>query len=93
MQRWGIQSMVAIRTPQFDRTDGANSSIGLMILQNYYEKLWTPDEIALVESIANTVSIGVAKAHLMEVENAREIAERANAAKSEFLAIVSHEVR
>eukprot|EP01114_Cavostelium_apophysatum_P016059 TRINITY_DN4509_c0_g1_i2.p1 TRINITY_DN4509_c0_g1~~TRINITY_DN4509_c0_g1_i2.p1 ORF type:complete len:420 (-),score=114.63 TRINITY_DN4509_c0_g1_i2:492-1751(-) len=39
------------------------------------------------------MTVGLTQANLMELDKAREIAERGNKAKSEFLAIVSHEVR
>ena len=37
--------------------------------------------------------MGLAQAHIIEVEKAKEIAEKANVAKSEFLAVMSHEIR
>lgn len=33
------------------------------------------------------------QAHLIELDKAREVAEKANEAKTQFLAMVSHEVR
>jgi PAS domain S-box-containing protein len=55
---------------------------------------WTPREIAMVREVAERLwpAYEAARARA-EAEAAREAAERANAAKSQFLATMSHELR
>jgi signal transduction histidine kinase len=46
-----------------------------------------------LETVATHIGMGLAQAKVLEVEQAKEIAEKANTAKSEFLAVMSHEIR
>ncbi|HEY9727841.1 MAG TPA: PAS domain S-box protein, partial [Chroococcales cyanobacterium] len=102
-QQLGLKSMLAIRTSYQGEPNGA---IGL----HQYDSLrdWTPEEIELLEAVADQVGIALAQARLLEqeqrqreqlseqniaLEKAKEAAESANRAKSEFLATMSHEIR
>jgi GAF domain-containing protein len=57
-------------------------------------RAWTPREVAMVREVAERLwpAYEAARARA-EAEAAREAAERANAAKSQFLATMSHELR
>ncbi|HEY9604687.1 MAG TPA: PAS domain S-box protein [Allocoleopsis sp.] len=102
-QQLGLRSMLAIRTSYQGEPNGA---IGL----HQYDSLrdWTPEEVELLEAVADQVGIAIAQARLLEqekrqreqlseqniaLEKAKELAESANRAKSEFLATMSHEIR
>jgi PAS domain S-box-containing protein len=98
-----LKSVLAIRTSDQGRPNGA---IALHQCDRY--RVWTPEEISTLESIADQVGIALAQAQLLEqetrqrkqlaeqniaLERARQDAEAANQAKSEFLATMSHEIR
>ncbi|OAB58373.1 hypothetical protein AY599_23840 [Leptolyngbya valderiana BDU 20041] len=98
-----LKSLLAIRTSY---QGSVNGLIGLHQCVRF--RHWTPDEIELVESVADQVGIALAQARLLEaetqqrqmlsqqnaaLEQARQSAEAANRAKSEFLATMSHEIR
>jgi signal transduction histidine kinase len=70
-----------------------NPSLGVIILQHTEEHHWSHDDLLSLETLSTHIAMGLAQAHIIEVEKAKEIAERANAAKSEFLAVMSHEIR
>jgi PAS domain S-box-containing protein len=58
------------------------------------ERVWEPGEIAILQSFANSLSEAVLrKERNLELLNAKEEAEAANRAKSEFVAKMSHEIR
>lgn len=64
------------------------------MLHSSQPRIFTEQEFLMLETIAAQVSIGLGQAHILEVtENARAMIEEANNAKSEFLAVVSHELR
>mgnify|MGYP001809785781 CR=1 FL=1 len=98
-----IKSALIVRTSDQGQPNGA---IALHQCARY--RTWTPQEISTIEAIADQVGIALAQAHLLEqetlqrkqlaeqnlaLEQARQDAEAANQAKSEFLATMSHEIR
>ena len=101
--RMQLRSLLAIRTSSHGVTNGI---ILLHHCNTFHE--WTIEEIELLESVVNQVSIALSQAHLLvqetrqreqliqqnlDLEEARNIAEAANRSKSDFLATMSHEIR
>lgn len=99
----GMKSMLAVRTSYQDEANGV-----IAIHQCDRFRVWTSEEIELIEAVASQVGIALAQAHLLEQETrqreqlaqqnqalsaAKKAAEAANQAKSEFLATMSHEIR
>ena len=75
--------------------------IGVLHLANKATRHFTPDELQLIESIAQEIGVGAENARLFEQVNQktaelgqinRELQE-ANQAKDEFLSVMSHELR
>jgi PAS domain S-box-containing protein len=58
------------------------------------ERTWSHDEVALLQSFANSIINAIDRKELEEhALKAKEIAEKATVAKSDFLASMSHEIR
>jgi len=58
------------------------------------ERTWSHDEVALLQSFANSIANAIDRKELEEhALKAKEIAEKATIAKSDFLASMSHEIR
>ncbi|MEG4810147.1 response regulator [Microcoleus sp. F8-D3] len=102
-RRIGLKSMLAVRTSYQGEPNGI-----ITLHQCDATRQWNPDEIELLEDVAAQVGITLAQAQLLEtevqrqrqlaeqneaLEHARQAAEVANRAKSEFLATMSHEIR
>lgn len=98
-----LRSMLAIRTSYQGDPNGV-----ILLQQCDRSRKWTQDEIELLEAVADQVGIALAQAKLLEQETrqreqlacqnvalaqAKQAAEAANRAKSEFLATMSHEIR
>lgn len=102
-QTFQIKSLLAVRTSYHGEPNG-------IIALHQCDRLrpWSPDEIELLEAIAEQMGIALMHASLLgrererrrqvshqnqELEKAKWAAEAANRAKSEFLAMMSHEIR
>jgi PAS domain S-box-containing protein len=102
-EQLNIRSMMAIRT------SFQNQPNGVFVLHQCNQiRHWTADEVELVEAVAAQVGIALAQAQLLEEKiaqqellsqqnqdlvDAKKIAEAANQAKGDFLAMMSHEIR
>ncbi|HEY9669463.1 MAG TPA: GAF domain-containing protein, partial [Coleofasciculaceae cyanobacterium] len=102
-QQIGLKSMLAIRTSYQGEPNGV-----ICLHQCDSLRDWIPDDIELLEAVADQVGIALAQARLLEqeqrqreqlseqnnaLEKAKEAAEAANRTKSDFLATMSHEIR
>ncbi|MBD2663730.1 multi-sensor hybrid histidine kinase [Richelia sinica FACHB-800] len=102
-QDLNMKSMLSVRTSYQGQPNGV-----ICLHQCSYFRQWTPEDIELVEAVADQLGIALAQAALLEqetkqreelsiknaaLERARVAAESANRAKSDFLAMMSHEIR
>jgi len=98
-----LKSMLVVRTSYKEKPNGV-----ICLHQCDQFRQWSNDEIELLEAVADQVGIALAQAQLLEqekhqrqqlseqnvaMEKAKQIAEAANRAKSDFLATMSHEIR
>lgn len=95
-QKIKLKSKLAIRTSYQGKSNGC---IGLQQCGEYRQ--WTHEEIVILEAVAAQLGIAISQARLLEKEQqqrqeleiAKQKAEVANLAKSEFLAKMTHELR
>jgi PAS domain S-box-containing protein len=102
-RQFNLKSMLAVRTSYQGKPNGI---IGMHQCDRFRQ--WTSEEIELLEAVAEQVGIALAQARLLQqetrqrqqlseqnlaLESARQVAETASRAKSEFLATMSHEIR
>ncbi len=91
--RWKVESALVLRLANPSRPYD-----GVIILQvekgdKYHCHPWTKQERQFLEDISTQVELAFGRLHLIELDKARDIAEKASRTKSNFLAVVSHEVR
>lgn len=102
-KRFEMKSILAVRTSYQGH---ANGIITLHQCDSFRQ--WTTSEIELLEAVSTQVGIALAQANLLEqetlqreqltkqnfvLEEAKQVAEAATQAKSDFLATMSHEIR
>lgn len=89
---------LAVRTTHFEKPNG------MVVLQDWNReahRVWQAEEVALLEAVGQQLGLAIAQFVLseeaarqrLEIEEARQAADSANQAKSEFLARMTHEVR
>ena len=96
LRQIGVKSFIAVRTSFLDQPNGM-----LIIQQTDRTRAWTEDETKLLKSVASQFGNAIAQRDLtlkkeryrIELEEARQSADFANASKSEFLAKMTHELR
>lgn len=87
-ERAGIKSTIML--PLLHGDDCA----GTLNIFRFQKKAFTDEEIAVAQTFCDQAVIAIENAHLFrEAQDARAAAEKANEAKSAFLATMSHEIR
>lgn len=87
-ERAGIKSTIML--PLIHGDDCA----GTLNIFRFHQKAFTEEEIAVAQTFCDQAVIAIENAHLFrEAQDARAAAEKANEAKSAFLATMSHEIR
>jgi signal transduction histidine kinase/ligand-binding sensor domain-containing protein/CheY-like chemotaxis protein len=92
----GVRSAIAIRTTHLDAPNGV-----LLLHQCDRERVWEAEEEKLLQAVSAQFGMALAQFLLaqreaeqrLELEAARQAADEANRAKSEFLAKMTHELR
>ncbi len=69
-------------------------SLGALFVVDYETRQFAPEDVDFLRALANRAAAAVARQRMYEnLRGARDAAEAANRAKSEFLASLSHEIR
>lgn len=92
---YGVRSLLAIKTS----FQGSTNGVLFILHRDRYS--WVAEDVHLMQTVADQIGVNIAhhrlteadKRQKAELEKAREVAESASQAKSDFLAKMSHELR
>jgi len=84
--QWSLKTMLCVNISSYQEN-------ALILIQNCERYTWSNEEIDIAESVITEALACLTQCQIMELEQAREVADKANAAKTQFLAMISHEVR
>jgi len=85
-QKWSLKTILCVNLSSYQEN-------GILLIQNCERYTWSSEEIEIVEAVISEALACLTQCQILELEQAREIADKANAAKTQFLAMISHEVR